>query len=90
MSGQEHSQAALYPGKDLVPISQEGGWAPGPVWKGGESRPHRDSIPDRPAQSLYRLSYRAHIYVYLIGINEGVYTRMKGMDNVQRNLDNIL
>ena len=28
----------------------------------GKSRPHRDSIPDRPArsQSLYRLSYTAH------------------------------
>jgi len=51
------------PGKDPVPILHEAGWAPGPVCKGGKSRPHRDSIPDRPArsQSLYRLSYRAHI-----------------------------
>jgi len=50
-------------GKDPVPILQEAGWAPGPVWTGGKSRPHRDSIPDRPvrSQSLYRLSYRAHI-----------------------------
>ena len=50
------------PRKDLVPILQEVGWAPGPVWTGGKSRPHRDSIPDRPArsQSLYRLSYPAH------------------------------
>jgi len=50
------------PGKDPVPILQEAGWAPGPIWTGGKSRPHRDSIPDRPArsQSLYRLSYRAH------------------------------
>jgi len=49
-------------GKDPVPISQEAGWAPGPVWTGGKSRPHRDSIPEHPAcsQSLYRLSYRAH------------------------------
>ena len=54
--------AALYPGKDPVPILQEAGWAPGPVWTGGKSRPHRDSIPDRPArsQSLYRLSYSAY------------------------------
>ena len=46
-------------GKDPVPIVQEAGWAPGPVWTDGKSRPHRDSIPDRPArsQSLYRLSY---------------------------------
>ena len=48
-------------GKDPVPILQEAEWAPGSVWTGGKSRPHRDSIPDRPAhsQSLYRLSYRA-------------------------------
>jgi len=50
------------PGKDPVPTVQEAGWAPGPVWTGGKSRSHRDSIPDRPAysQSLYRLSYPAH------------------------------
>ena len=49
-------------GKHTVPILQEAGWASGPVWTGGKSRPHRDSIPDRPArsQSLYRLSYPAH------------------------------
>ena len=49
-------------GKDPVPIVQEAGWAPGLVWTGRKSRPHRDSIPDRPArsQSLYQLSYRAH------------------------------
>jgi len=54
-------------GKDPVPSLQEVGWAPGPVWTGGKSRPHRDSIPDRPAcsQSLYRLSYPAHIYIYI-------------------------
>ena len=51
------------PGKDPVPILQEAGWAPGPVWTGRKSRPHRYSIPDRPSrsQSLYRLSYSAHI-----------------------------
>jgi len=50
------------PGIDPVPILQEAGWAPGPVWSGGKSRPHRDSIPTvQPvAQSLYRLSYPAH------------------------------
>ena len=49
------------PGKDPVPILQEAGWAPGPVWTGGKSRHHRDSIPDRPgrSQSLYPLSYPA-------------------------------
>jgi len=39
------------PGKDPVPILQEAEWAPGPVWTGGKSRPHRDSIPDGPARS---------------------------------------
>ena len=50
------------PGKDPVPILQEAGWAPGPVWMGRKSRPRRDSIPDHPArsQSLHRLSYLAH------------------------------
>ena len=45
----------LPPGKDPVLILQEAGWAPGPVWTGGKSRPYRDTIPDRPArsQSLY-------------------------------------
>ena len=51
----------LPPAKNPVPIVQEAGWTPGPVWTGGKSRPHRDSMPDRPArsQSLYRLCYPA-------------------------------
>ena len=55
------------PGKDPVPILQEAGWAPGPVWTGGKFLPHRDSIPDRPvrSQSLYRLSYPAHLYLIM-------------------------
>jgi len=58
----------LAPGKDPVPILQEAEWASGPVWTSGKSRPHQDSIPDRPArsQSLYRLSYRAHRKMYNI------------------------
>jgi len=53
------------PAKHPVPILQEAGWAPGPVWTGGKSLTHRDSIPDRPArsQSLYRLSYTAHTWL---------------------------
>ena len=42
------------PGKDPVPILEEAGWAPGPVWTGGKSRPHRDSIMDlQPVVSRY-------------------------------------
>ena len=51
-------------GKYQVPIVQEAGWAPGPVWTGAENlAPTGIRSPDRPArgQSLYRLSYLAHI-----------------------------
>jgi hypothetical protein len=51
------------PGKDPVPIVQEAGWAPGPVWTGAENlAPTGIRSPDLPArsQSLYGLSYRAH------------------------------
>ena len=55
------------PAKDPVPVLQETGWALGPVRAGGKSRPHRGSIPDRPArsQSLYRLSYPAHHFQWV-------------------------
>ena len=40
------------PGKDTVPIVQETGWAPGPVWTGAESLAHTGiRSPDRPARS---------------------------------------
>ena len=54
----------LTPGKYPVLILQEAGWAPGPVWTGIKSRPHRCSIPERLAcsKSSHRLSYRAHLF----------------------------
>jgi hypothetical protein len=58
--GQGHVLAALYPGEEPVPIVQEAGWAPGPVWTGAENlAPSGIRSPDRPAriQSLYQLSY---------------------------------
>src|SRR5215468_3717085 len=48
------------PRKDPVPIVQEAGWAPGPVWTCAENlAPTGIRSPDRPAssQSLHRLSY---------------------------------
>ena len=45
-------------GKDPVPIVQEAGLAPGPVWTGGKYRPHRDSIPDHPARSQSTIGKR--------------------------------
>jgi hypothetical protein len=52
------------PGKDPVHIVQEAGWASGPVWTGAENLSSTGiRSPDRPArsQSLYLLSYPAHI-----------------------------
>ena len=53
------------PGKDLVPILQEAGWAPGPVWTGAENLVPtgiRSRTVNPVAQSLYRLSYRDHTH----------------------------
>ena len=56
------------PRKDPVPILQEAGWAPGPVWTGAENLiPTGIRFPDCPVrgQSLYRLNYpgllRGHV-----------------------------
>ena len=81
-------------GKDPVPILQAAGWAPGPVWTAGKSRPHRHSIPDRPArsQSLYRLSYRGPPYsllkyYFLIYLSKRLCTKnMKLSKNTQLHL----
>ena len=58
-------QPQFTPRKDPVPITKGAGWAPGSVLTGRKSLPHRDLIPDRPAhsQSLYRLSYGAHVSI---------------------------
>ena len=60
----------LPPVKDSVPILQEAGWAPGPVWTVGKSRPHRDSIPERSACSSVAIptelpSPNIYIYIYI-------------------------
>jgi len=59
------SEPHFTPEKDPVPIVQETGWAPGPVWTGAENlTPTGIRSPDRPSrsQSLYRLSYRSTRY----------------------------
>ena len=61
------------PGKDPVPILQEAGWAPGPVWMGGKSHPHQDSIPDRPARSSVAIPTELpgpYIYIYTLRGNK--------------------
>jgi hypothetical protein len=53
------------PRKDLVPIVQEAGWAPGPVWSCAKNlAPIGIRSSDRPAcsQPLYRLSYPGPYY----------------------------
>jgi hypothetical protein len=51
----------LYPReRDPVPIVQEAGWAPGPVWKGAKNlAPTGIRSPNHPVriESLYRLRY---------------------------------
>jgi len=85
LRGQRHAPAALYPGKDPVPIVQEAGWDPGPVWTGEENLvPTGIRSPDRPARSsvairtelpgplyLYRLVYI--LYVQTLGFIIGIY-----------------
>ena len=56
MRGQRHAPAALYPGKDPVPIVQEAGWAPGPVWTNAENLappPEFDTRTVQPVASRY-------------------------------------
>jgi len=40
VGGQPHALTASTHRKNPVPIVQEAGWVPGPVWMGGKSRPH--------------------------------------------------
>jgi len=58
---QPHARAASTPGKDPVPIVQQVVWAQGPVRTGGKSRPHRDSIPNRPGE-MYLFFKRVRVY----------------------------
>jgi len=53
--GQHHALAAFTPGKDPVPIVQEAGWAPEPVWIGAENLapPGFDPQTFQPAASRY-------------------------------------
>jgi hypothetical protein len=65
VGGERHASAAFTPGKDPVPIVQEAGWAPGPVWIGVENlAPTGIRSPDLPArsESLYRLRYPGPFY----------------------------
>jgi hypothetical protein len=65
VGGQRHPPATFTPGKDPVPIVQEAGWAPGPVWVGAENLSPtgvRSADLSARSESVYRLSYpRCHV-----------------------------
>jgi hypothetical protein len=66
VGGHRHAPATFTPGKGPVPIVQETGWAPGPVWIGAENlAPTGIRSSDLPARSgsLYRLSYPGPLQV---------------------------
>jgi hypothetical protein len=57
------------PGKDPVPIVQEAGWAPGPVWTGAENlAPTGIRSPGRPARTSVAIPTERpgplYIYIY--------------------------
>ena len=56
VSGHDHASAAFTPGKEPVPIVQEVGWAPEPVWIGAENLAPtgiRSLDPPARCESLY-------------------------------------
>jgi len=58
--------------KDPVPILQEAGWAPGPVWTGAENLVHtgiRSSVRPARSESQYRLSYPGPLTVWVQSLN---------------------
>ena len=60
------------PRKDLVPIVQEAGWAPAPVWTGAENLALTGIRSlDCPArsESLYRLRYPDRLSLWYLGLN---------------------
>ena len=63
VSGQQHVPAATYT-RERTDTQFTVGWV---ARGGGNSRPHGDKIVDRPVHSqlLFRLSYAAHIYMYI-------------------------
>jgi hypothetical protein len=57
VSGQHHAPAALYPrGKTPVPLGQEAGWTPEPVWAQSLQEKSSASVGDRTpvVQSVVR------------------------------------
>ena len=67
VGGQRHSQAAFIPRKDPVPIVEEAGWTPGPVWTDAENLALTGiRSPDRPArsESLYHYTNIPYLFSF--------------------------
>jgi hypothetical protein len=67
--GQRHASAAFTPGKDPVPIVQETGWAPGPVWIFAENLAPTGILSQdllARSESLYRLRYPVHTHTHTV------------------------
>jgi len=85
LEGSEWSAArpgrTLPPGKTRYPLYRRLGGLQGRSGWAEKSRPHRYSIPDRPARSqlLYWLSYPAHNYISLLSIVQVTYCQMSGL-----------
>ena len=75
MRGQRHAPAALYPGKDPVPIVQEVGWAPGPVLTGAENLSSPQGFNPRTVQALRlctgRTAHRGSRRITLLFLDHG-------------------
>ena len=73
------------PGKDSVPIVEEGGCAPGPVWKGAENlAPTGIRSPDHSSRSelLKRLHYPTHVDITVFF--ENLSTKLKFLSHLTR------
>jgi hypothetical protein len=69
--GQDHAPAAFTHGKDPVPIVQEAGWAPKPVWIGAENLapPGFDPRTFQPVASRYTdCTIPAHVTVMSLNV----------------------
>jgi len=67
VGGKRYAPAGLRPGRDPVPIAQEAGWAPGPIWTGAEN------IVSTEILSPHRLAHRSSIIVQPIASSYTVY-----------------
>jgi hypothetical protein len=63
--GQYHAPAAFTPGKDPVPIVQEAGWAPEPVWLGAEFDPRTY------LHNMYAYTVLLHVSAIYLGDLQG-------------------